>query len=235
MKLSTKDNVLALHGFLGQGEDWGVGKNWQKPSLFDPNNKTNGPEWSLERWATKFFSETKLPKILLGYSLGGRLALHLYEQAPTYWESLILVSTHLGFTTQQGTEKKTRKMNDQKWAQKFRYEPWHNLIQEWNGQPIFSCEKNHPVRKEESFDREKLALAMENWSVSHQKDFRCLLSQIKIPVYYLVGEKDHQYVAFAEELKKLNPLIHVHIFPDKGHRILVNSQAGNEDQLSVFG
>lgn len=102
-------NVFFLHGFLGRPSDWDriqaklpvaeglrfFNLDYFKNPLLDPKN-------SLSSWADHFINwiETQSGlhdrNILVGYSLGGRLALHALEKKPGLWHRLVLISTNPG-------------------------------------------------------------------------------------------------------------------------------------------
>ena len=77
-----KLKLLCLHGFLGQSSDWNfLRARWNivAPDLFVP-----GPagESSMTEWAENLLVLLPGRYVLVGYSLGGRLALHALAAAP---------------------------------------------------------------------------------------------------------------------------------------------------------
>ncbi len=231
---------MAFHGFLGCDRDWNHFKDSplrleiDAPSLFSPESQSvetddkpvfpdflkHGSQESLENWAKFFLSSYNGgADVLLGYSMGGRLALHLYELAPERWREVILISTHLGIENR--IEREKRVLHDQKWAERFRRDDWQSLLNDWNAQEVFArgVVNGAPDRRESNFDREKLALALENWSTGRQKDFRPLLTKSSVSIEYVVGELDEKYLQFSKEIKQLNPRIRVTVVPNQGHRV----------------
>ena len=62
--------------------------------------------------------------VLLGYSMGGRLALHMLsaDGAARRWRKAIIISASPGIVSL--TERRRRLDNDRRWAERFRMENW---------------------------------------------------------------------------------------------------------------
>lgn len=200
----SKKVIWALHGFLGLPSDW-KGFNVRAPAI--------APFPTPEAWAVDFNEkvqqETPGKHILMGYSMGGRLALHAYHQNPDIWEKVYLLSTHPGL--ESGHEE--RIAADEAWAKRFETESWYPLIADWMAQKVFTHSRS-PLRVESDFDRNHLAAFLRNYSLGRQK----------IPpsdkVHWIVGERDLIY-------RQLLP--HAEVVPGAGHRILFdNPQAIHE-------
>ena len=76
---------------------------------------------------------------LIGYSLGGRLALHaLYyatSHVPELWSSVTITAADTGLSNKVA---KSQQLDwDTKWANKFLTEDWDTLLSEWNDLAVF--------------------------------------------------------------------------------------------------
>jgi 2-succinyl-6-hydroxy-2,4-cyclohexadiene-1-carboxylate synthase len=152
--------VYAVHGFLGQPNDWKV----LYPSLLPIKKmisvdlyKIATPALGFESWAlslNKQALEDSAPRILLGYSLGGRLALHALLQQPKIWDGAIFISTHGGI--EHSAEKQNRLKEDLIWSKKFYSESWLDLLNDWNARSAFAYSKKLN-RIEENFSRKLLS------------------------------------------------------------------------------
>lgn len=214
-----KKKIVALHGFLGQPADWDFIDNFVpeyeliKPSLYE------GSKLTLKHWAQSFDQEydflSSLP-ILLGYSLGGRLALHALKENPKRWGALILMSTHPGLS--QAEERALRIQADQEWAKKFLEEPWDQIIACWDNQKIF--EKSKKTTKVHSqFSRELLANMLQMWSLGHQEPFFSDLEQIDVPILWLTGQNDEKFTELGKKIIFKNKLSEHVIIAEAGHRV----------------
>lgn len=205
--------IYALHGFLGLPEDWDSLKlpNLYAVNLSDPQFPS--PKEGLWAWAETFnaFVRSQPPedRVLMGYSLGGRLAMHAAILDPTLWKKAFFISTHPGLKTPQ--EKAERLIQDTAWANRFLTLPWNVVIEAWHAQPVFTS-TYHPYRPEKLFDKQWLASSLTDWGLAHQEDFS---KRIPPNAEWIVGEYDTKFHALAP----IKPTI----IPGAGHRVLFDN------------
>lgn len=215
-----------LHGFLGRPSDWQVVQSQIAQSstaidLFGDDQWS--PQIPIRHWGGKFNAallksrgmELSEQNILVGYSMGGRLALGAFFADNSFWNKLILISSNPGMEL---SEKSERKKMDSQWALRFSNEDWKSLIEAWNAQSVFRESANEPLRLEADFRREDLARALTNWSLSEQEDFRGRMDRQEILL--VCGSLDQKYQKIAENLKSKCPSLSVKIVKESGHRIL---------------
>jgi 2-succinyl-6-hydroxy-2,4-cyclohexadiene-1-carboxylate synthase len=156
--------------------------------------------------------------ILLGYSLGGRLALHACLAKPDLWSGVIVVSGDPG--SDGPDQKKLQLEKDKRWAERFRSEPLESLLAEWDDLPVFCSIPNPVPRNPEELDAEKTARLFEVFSKGRQRDLLPELSKLQAPpVLYLSGEKDEKYGELGEKLASSCPIVRHRLIPQAGHRI----------------
>lgn len=205
-----KPTVVALHGFLGQGSDWDAVRTasnadaqWICPDLF--------------RRGTSSFSPpaTEGPCWLAGYSFGARLALRWMRDEPEQWSGALLISANPG-NFQGDDERAARRRSDDAWAGAFRTETWDKFLQRWNAQEVFVGDSRQE-RREEDFDREKLAAAMREFSVAGQ-----FIDPQRLPsrLVWLAGNRDARFCTLLDSMRNAG-------FPgsflkvkNAGHRLL---------------
>jgi 2-succinyl-6-hydroxy-2,4-cyclohexadiene-1-carboxylate synthase len=206
--------IWCLHGFLGSPSDWDflrdAGFDISAVSLF-----RNAPLPSIEDWARQFASSVQADDAVIGYSLGGRLALQTLLQ--TRCRAAIIVSAGLGI--QSHSDRAARRAADERWARRFEAEEWHSLIEAWNAQPLFGGEKSRLVRLESSFDRAALAAAVRQWSPAVQQPLAPRLHEIGTPLLWIAGERDPRYLAEARRAVERLPRGELWICPGSGHRV----------------
>lgn len=203
--------IYALPGFLGLPSDWSALKK-EVPSVIaiDPYQIAQ-PEQGLCTWAREFHKILPKEPILLGYSMGARLSMHvLLENLP---KALILISGNPGLKTQ--LEKKKRLSSDLRWAKRFQKELWESLMHEWNNRSVFSIAPL--VRHEKDYCRNTLSSALNHWSLARQIDFSTILEQAPIPILWITGELDKAYS--KRSMKFSHPLSQSWIVPSSGHRV----------------
>jgi len=229
-------NVFLLHGFLGRPEDWKPVEDYlaqENLRFFVPDYfriPRLSPLQNFEQWAKNFNSWAEAQtqgqgkNILVGYSLGGRLALHALADNPALWNKAVFISTNPGFNDPHHSfdnlseERKKRWLSDSKWAANFMNSPWESVIQAWNAQPIFSGGENEPQRAEKEYSRDTLSLALTQWSLAQQKNMREVLKQNCEKISWLVGEDDEKFADAAQLLKIEIPELHVQLL-NAAHRI----------------
>lgn len=183
------------------------------------------PASSFDAWAAAFCKATAdyqrldLPKpILLGYSLGGRLALHALLHQPELWQGAIIVAAHPGLHDE--TEKAARLEQDRHWAERFRTEPWDVLMRDWEAQAVFGGRPNPNPPRSGAFKRKQVASFFDQFSLSRQDNLRPALSRLTTPpVLYLTGEDDTKFTVLGRELAGRCPAITHEIMADAGHRV----------------
>lgn len=204
--------ITALHGFLGQPADW-----QQFPLPINPINLYELKWDTLPLCAKQLNDTTHTPSILMGYSLGGRVALHALIDQPTKWKAAIIVSAHSGLSNTP--EQERRIIHDQQWANRFRTEPWEAVIDAWNGQKVFANSSFKFDRKESDYDREILALMLENGSLGKQNNLIPQIAKLPMPILWLTGAKDTAYCEIASTVNLTHPLSQKMTIPEVGHRL----------------
>jgi 2-succinyl-6-hydroxy-2,4-cyclohexadiene-1-carboxylate synthase len=203
------NQVVLLHGFCGLPEDWSPvvaelrkinsSVQIQAPHLWREVCPSVYPD--LNQAGTRLSQLVSGQDLtLVGYSLGGRLALHWPQDQWHRIKKMILISVHGGISSL--VEKQQRLKNDESWAQKFLNLSWLQVQQEWNSQPVFTGDKVRVIRNEKDFLREELAGALRFWSLGRQKEVLLSLDTPSFSVSYLYGERDQKFSSYAEELQK---------------------------------
>ena len=175
-------------------------------------------DWT-EDFCNRVESEANGEKsILLGYSLGGRLALHACLAKPSLWCGVIVISADPG--SGGPDEKKLQLEKDKQWAERFRSEPMKSLLAEWDHLPVFCSIPNPVPLNPEELDAEKIARLFEVFSKGCQRDLLPELSKLEAPpVLYLSGEKDKKYGELGEKLAASCPIVRHRVIPQAGHRV----------------
>lgn len=225
---STTPTVLfSLPGFLGHPSDWkGIlpssSELWKHVPLHYYDIRLSPPSSGLRSWADSFnrMIASRLhhegPRILLGYSLGGRLALHALCRQPQLWSGAILISTHPGLPSEECA---VRIHSDEVWAERFEHEPLEQVLQAWNSQALFDSAPFPAPRPSDGYDRALLAATLRGWSLGRQQELTPLLATLPMPILWIVGEKDLRYSAIAERITLSHTLSHVVVVSGAGHRV----------------
>lgn len=211
---SNKDHsyqLYALHGFLGCSSDWRMFDFITLPVAIEREELDC---WSWSRVFNGTVHKNRGKNILLGYSLGGRLAMHALISNPELWDAAILISAHPGLSNRP--EREMRLEIDQKWAQRFLVDPWERLMSDWNSNAVFA---GHPLpfsRIEHQFNRNKLAQQLINWSLGNQEPLLNHLKELSIPMMFLAGERDSKFCELAEQFRAFSK---VSMIANAAHRL----------------
>jgi 2-succinyl-6-hydroxy-2,4-cyclohexadiene-1-carboxylate synthase len=219
-------NLHFVHGFFGLSSDWHPFKDKFYPHkcIFHSIEKyeemnSQIQNNSFENWAINFnkINLKNTGNILIGYSLGGRLALHSILENQN-WDAAIIISANPGLTDDQ--QKDERKIVDSNWSKRILCDSWKTLMSDWNAQTTFQNFNPHTsiLRNEKDYDRKSLAQMIIKYSISRQENLRPKLTKTKIPILWIAGERDLKYKAIAEEMKKINPQILDCIIKNASHR-----------------
>lgn len=219
--------IWLLHGFLGRGSDWSVlseelrsaGVEAVTPDLFGQPLNTQ----SMSQWADTFVQGVMRTggddHALVGYSMGGRLALHALLAAPALFHRAAIVSTGLGI--EDSSARKERAISDEQWARRFEQEEWKAVNQAWNSQEVFR--DTHPsFRQESDFNRAALALALRRWSPAADEPLAGSLPSIRASVLWIVGERDDKYVQEGRRAVRLIPRAELMMMTGAGHRVMLD-------------
>lgn len=246
-------NLFFLHGFLGRPSDWEAVKaalpKHDRIRIYSPDyfkEKNLSPQHGFSVWAQNFNRWVQMEthgadrNILVGYSLGGRLALHALEQKPALWYKSILISTNPGFNDHFDTfnpisdERRQRWMNDSYWAEEFLKSSWDTLLKNWNAQPVFGGGSNEPSRNEKEYSRESLGLALTQWSLAQQKNMRPLLSEVAGKILWAVGERDEKFMELTRQLQEAVANLKVDVIPEASHRVLFDRPKELADKIKLL-
>ncbi len=242
--------MIFLHGFLGSLEDWlplasRLSLDYQCLLLDLPghgNTETSrASDYSISATAKsliEFLDGQNIERsVLVGYSMGGRLALYLAVHYPHYFEKVILESTSPGM--QMSNERLARRISDERLANEMENMSTENFLQKWYDQPLFNSLRTHP--KFEELLRQRISNNSVNWSASllgmgvgRQPSLWNKLENLNMPILILAGEKDQKFRNIAFQMKELNPDFSISIIPQCGHVIHVEDEYRFYSEVNKF-
>lgn len=224
--------IWALSGFLGLPCDWEVLKSNDLVGI-------DLMQFSLESyksWADEFnqFIEKQQShfNVLMGYSLGGRLALHALIERPSLWNAAIIISTHPGLNSD--LEKKQRLADDEKWADLFSETKWDDLMKMWNSREVFQSDTFSFQRNEKDYSREQLVKILANLSLGNQAFLKDSISQLSTPMLWMTGEEDQKFSRLGEQLQFSHPSSKRMTIPNVGHRVPWGNPAACQTSVQIF-
>ena len=207
--------IHCLHGAAGSFQDWEPLHRdlslpvhaidlWrffdnQSPSLFEAGNTLS--------------QQAEQGDLILGYSMGGRLALHALLCEPEKWRGAIIISAHPGLSENQDE----RLASDRRWSELALHD-WPRFLDQWNSQGILKGslpELRHAPKEDQS----QVARSFLHWSLGTQDNLRPRLAEIICPVLWLTGQSDSKFTQLAVECVPVIPHAQHDILPGCGHRL----------------
>ena len=171
-------------------------------------------------------------RVLIGYSMGGRLALHaLLEGGP--WEAAVIISANPGIRDPQ--EASERRAKDTVWATQALTRSWDEFLSEWNSQPVLGgAMRDEREDKKLIQRRREIARSFVDWSIGNQQSLWERLPEIKIPVLWIAGENDTKFSSFVGEAVGMNDQFERAIAPGSGHRVPWENEAWLIEKIRSF-
>lgn len=226
----SKPVLVLLHGFLGAASDWqplqiqlpdvhcvpldlpGHGSSQDTPLC----HMTDFPAWLQQQLTLREIRHYHL----LGYSLGGRLALQFAATQPAGLQSLLLENAHPGLMS--AMERQLRINTDAQWARRFYRQPLAEVLTDWYQQPVFADlsadERQQLIQTRANNDARALARALCRYSLARQADFRFWIKTTSTPVLYLCGTEDSKFQAIGNALQGTAPRLQLALLPG-GHNL----------------
>lgn len=239
---TSRASILALHGFTGSGFDFecfvkgtcGI-FSWNAPDLMghgktlisrDPLDYTVSAHI---KYLDAVVEEIGAPFVLLGYSMGGRLALRYALERPEFISDLILVGVTPGII--DAKERRLRKEADEVWASKILNKGVDNFLKDWQEQPLIQTQKKIPDSiREPMFERKLqntalgLANSLKGMSSGIMDPLWERLNEIKFPITVITGGDDKKFTEIARQIRTIIPSAVHAIIPEAGHAAIWEQQ-----------
>lgn len=219
--------LWCLHGAVGLAADWDDFKKrmeieGHQVHAIDLWSYLDDADCSFQEFAVKICEAARkesAPPVLIGYSMGGRLALHALIEDPLVWSGAMLISVHPGLEAEK--ERVLRMGADAEWAAKILTGRWDKFLNEWESQPVLQGMCKAPLADRSNLRDRQIAVArgFTSWSLGKQQNLRNSLKDIDKPVVWLAGKRDQKFASLADSVWSqmsdsylLGPL-------DAGHRV----------------
>lgn len=226
--------LVLLHGFLGSAANWAqlqhaFGESFHTfaVDLFGHGRTTARPAHfkeavaALEDWAR----DRRIGVAhLLGYSMGGRLALSWALSHPERWCSLTLESSSPGLPDEG--ERAARRAEDDARAARLSAVGLEAFLSEWERLPIFASQQrlSPEVRSRIRALRlqgtgEQAAYALRTFSPGRQPPLWERLHELDMPVHLIGGEYDMKFARTLARMAQRIPKVRLTMVPDAGHTV----------------
>jgi 2-succinyl-6-hydroxy-2,4-cyclohexadiene-1-carboxylate synthase len=243
--------VLFLHGFMGSSADWREIMAALGDRAFCVAADLPGHGASLGLTTEAYTSEGSARAvintldelevehpIIVGYSMGGRLALYLALRYPERFAGLFLESASPSLESVSVRE--GRRTADGSKAKRLESGDLEAFLRDWYRQPIFASlawEEQLPRRTIEvrrHNDPEELARSLRGMGAGSQPSLWGELEGLCVPVLALAGGLDEKYVRVSSRMAGINPRIESVVVPEAGHSVHAETPAAYISLLGRF-
>ena len=209
-------------------EDWtGLAETWRaaghEVEAVDLWSYQENGGTSFEEFASAFNARVRKDDkdaYLVGYSMGGRLALHALLDDPELWKGAVLAGAHPGLTDEAG--RITRMGQDAEWAAMALTAPWAQFVAKWNTQGVLRPQEELTGWADRSVlenRRQEVVLSFMHWSLGKQEDLRSRLAGVQCPTLWVSGSEDEKFGPLVAECAGLVPGGEHKIVAGAGHRL----------------
>ena len=219
--------VVLLHGFLGRGADWdavrdGLPASWdvRAPDL-PGHGAASGlaPEaHTMGAGADRALAGLDRPADVVGYSMGGRLALHLAVTRPRAVRRVVVVSGSPGLPT--ADERAARRATDAARAAEV-VADLLAFVDRWYRMPLWHTLPDD-LRRRLTADRAAhndptgLAASLVGMGTGAQPSHWGALASLAVPVWAVAGALDPKFAEVARRMADAGPVRPV-VVPGAGH------------------
>lgn len=247
----NKAPLILLHGFAQSSDTWKlISKEMTEHRFvvapdFIGHGKSDKPIASevyemgaIKEWLTALIQWMEFECVdLLGYSMGGRIALSFAMSAPQKVASLVLESAGLGSRTAQ--QHQAMVSRDNELIDKLTRSSLDDFMDEWEDLPLFESQKNLPLEVRESLrkarmqnDPQALAFVVRGAGQHTMPDYSQDICLLPMPILYIAGILDRNYQKIAESLQSCEGITCVTL--NAGHNTHLEVPEAFIHQVKVF-
>ncbi len=240
-----KPALVLLHGFLGSAADWSAlmplliddffliaidlpghgASQWEEQDDCGCEYFCHRLEQTMQAVALDHKLNSHFRFNVLGYSLGGRLAMVYASAYGDRIERLFLEGAHPGLVSEQARQE--RYQSDLHWASRFAGEPLTQVLHDWYQQSVFADLTGQQVAalidQRTGVNGLLLAKAMMAFSLSKQPDYRRNLVRLRaekqLHIHYLHGSRDHKFAQLGQQLLAESAVDTVDSISQCGHNV----------------
>jgi 2-succinyl-6-hydroxy-2,4-cyclohexadiene-1-carboxylate synthase len=220
--------VVLLHGFTQTRQSWrrtvaALGGRYRAvaPDLPGHGSAADRRPASFAACAAYVRALADGPITLVGYSMGGRIALHTALVFPAVAIRLVLVGASPGIADTE--ERAARRRADDELADRIEAIGVEAFVREWSAQDLFAGQDER-VAAAANADRllnraDGLAAALRGLGTGVMEPLWDRLGSLSIPVTLVVGERDEKFRGIASRMAEAVPDARVVVAAGAGHAV----------------
>jgi 2-succinyl-6-hydroxy-2,4-cyclohexadiene-1-carboxylate synthase len=224
--------VLFIPGFMQRGDAWRPVAELL-PERY-PSTLLDHAEHSFEGRMREIAESGA--DVLVGYSLGGRLALRAAMRSPESVNALVLVGATAGI--EEGPLRVQRAEADEKLASWMEAMPIEDIVSLWERQPLFSDQSDVLVEEQRpgrlSHAPRSLALLLRTAGQGILEPVWHDLRALEVPLLAVAGARDEGYTAAAKRIARVAPNARAVIVEEAGHAAHLQQPEKVADAITGF-
>ncbi|MGA9875403.1 MAG: alpha/beta fold hydrolase [Solirubrobacteraceae bacterium] len=236
------ENLVLLHGFGGTRQAWDGVLEHLPAERYNPvaldlpghGDQVDAPRpITFDGCVASVLKRSPARFVLVGYSMGGRIALHVAVTAPERVIRLVLVSSTAGID--DASERALRSAEDHRLAQEIEHGPIEQFVSRWRAQPMFA--EDPPAvdvlaRADQSRNSPAgVAAALRGVGTGEMTPLWDRLETFAMPVTVLVGQRDQKFVTLGGRMASLFPDTNLLVAPG-GHCLPLESPDAVADAIA---
>ena len=236
--------IVLLHGFTQTGASWAptataLAESYTSlaPDLRGHGSAADRRPVDLDSVLADVASAAPERFALAGYSMGGRLALHVALAHPARVERLALIGASPGLA--DAVERAERRRADEEWALLLEHEGIDVFADRWGAQPLFAGQPPAAAAAADAVRRRQsaagLAAALRGLGTGVLPAVWDRLGELAMPVTLVVGEHDAKFRALAERMAAALPDARVSVVAGAGHAAHLEAPEAVATALSKNG
>lgn len=228
--------LLLLHGFTGSSNNWAdlipvFGKQFTiiTVDILGHGRSASPPDakrYAMSRVAADLIDLLDAWQIvrtaLLGYSMGGRLALYAACHYPQRFSHLVLESSSPGLATE--AERSARRQSDEALAEWIEANGIEAFVVRWEALPLWASQQQLSEKIQQRLHQQRLqnspvglANSLRGMGTGAQPSLWPRLPTLNLPTLLIAGELDTKFVAINEQMVAQLANGRLHIIPQAGH------------------
>ncbi len=229
--------LLLLHGFTGSSATWAPFLDtWRGfttivvdlPGHGASDCPANPSRYRMERCVEDLVAVMDRLGVertaALGYSMGGRVALHLALAAPERLSALVLESASPGID--DPAARQARHDSDEALAQSIERDGMEAFVSRWEALPLFASQAQLTAAVQEELRRQRLsnnpvglANSLRGMGAGQQNPLWRRLGETNVPALVIAGQLDEKYSVLARRMAAIMPDARAELVAGAGHAV----------------
>jgi 2-succinyl-6-hydroxy-2,4-cyclohexadiene-1-carboxylate synthase len=226
--------AVLLHGFTHTGASWepvvtALGERYRAiaPDIRGHGSASDAEPVTLAAVLADIEAVAPERFLLGGYSMGGRIALHVALAIPARVERLLLISASPGIADPAAREERRRA--DAELAEEIERSSIDEFAQRWAATPLLAGLPDQVLARAQADRRRStpagLSRALRGLGTATLPSLWDRLGELTMPVLLVVGERDEQFQAIAARMAEGIPDAKVEVIPGVGHAVHLEAPA----------